>query len=135
MSDAACACTQAIDNLHEFFAAWYRGEESAHLHTLEAALADDFRLITPDAAIVDRTAIVAGTAAKRGAWQGAHIRIVPRVCTQLRGVHLSTYEEWHADDVEQPGRLSTAMLTRDDDAWLWHVVHETWIVAPDDVVG
>lgn len=134
MADS-CECASALTDLHDFFAAWYRGDEAADLGQLEAALDAEFRLVTPDAALVDRAAIVAATAAKRGAYRDAAIRVVPRTCTRLRGVHIATYEEWQADDPERPARLSTAVLTHDDGRWRWHVVHETWMTAGDDTVG
>lgn len=128
----ACECLAALVRLHDFFAAWYRGESTADLATLEKALAADFKLITPDAAIIDRNAVVAATAAKRGAFPDSQIRIDARHCTRLRGLHVSTYEEWQADDIERPARLSTAVLDVVDGDWRWHLVHETWLADARD---
>ena len=126
MADA-CACRAAIEELHDFFAAWYRGDDDADMSLMEAALTDDFRLITPKATVVSREDILEATRNQRGAYPSARIEIRPVQCSHVRGLHLSTYEEWQYDDEERPARLSTAVLSSSDDGWQWHVVHETWL--------
>ena len=126
MADS-CACLQAIVELHDFFAAWYRGDEGADLGVMEAALGDEFRLVTPKATVVPRGAIIDATRDQHGAYPSARIEIRPVRCSQVRGLHLSTYEEWQYDDEERPARLSTAVLSTTDNGWQWHVVHETWL--------
>lgn len=127
MADAPCSCVPALVELHDFFAAWYRGDDAADITLLENALASDFRLITPKATIVDRQRVIQATREQRGDSPSAGIEIKPIACSQARGLHLSTYEEWQSDDVERPARLSTAVLSTVDGAWQWHLVHETWL--------
>ena len=122
-----CECVPAIVELHDFFAAWYRGDAAADMALMERVLAPDFRLVTPKGAMFDRAAILEGTRNQHGQHADARIEIRPVVCTRARGLHLSTYEEWQFDDVERPARLSTAVLSSDGDGLLWHVVHETWL--------
>lgn len=122
-----CACVSPIVELHDFFAAWYRGDAGADIALMESALAPEFRLITPKATVIDRTSIMQATVDQRGSHPEARIEIRPTVCTQARGLHLSSYEEWQFDDVDRPARLSTAVLSTTDGGWRWHLVHETWL--------
>jgi len=129
-----CSCVAAIVDLHDFFAAWYRGDRNADIALMEEVLADEFRLITPKATVVVRNEILEGTRDQRGAHPSARIEIKPVHCTKVRGLHLSTYEEWQYDDDHRPARLSTAVLSTADDGWRWHVVHETWLEPGDSAV-
>lgn len=123
----SCSCRAAIVELHDFFAAWYRGDTGADIDLMEAALTDEFRLITPKATVVSRAEILKATRDQRGAYPSARIEIEPVLCSRVRGLHVSTYEEWQYDDEERPARLSTAVLSTTDGRWKWHVVHETWL--------
>ena len=125
--DPNCSCVTALVELHDFFAAWYRGDEHADIGLLERALGSDFRLVPPAGVVVTRDEIVEATLSKRGEHPDARIEIKPVGCTQVRGVHLATYEEWQHEEIDRPARLSTAVLTRQDEGWQWHVVHETWL--------
>lgn len=122
-----CECAAAIADLHDFFAAWYRGEPTADISTLESALAADFRLVTPKATVVERAAIVDATRRRHGGFPNSQIEIKPVACSRARGLHLSTYEEHQIDDTERSVRLSTAVLSSVGDGWSWHLVHETWL--------
>ena len=87
-----CDCVPAIVELHDFFAAWYRGDDGADMALMERVLAPDFRLITPKGTMLDREAIVTGTRNQHGQYSNARIEIRPVACTRARGLHLSTYD-------------------------------------------
>ncbi len=123
----ACDCQAAIVELHDFFAAWYRGDHGVDIGVMENALAVDFRLVTPKATVVARDRIIEATVAQRGAHPESRIEVRPVTCTRVRGLHLSTYEEWHHEETERPARLSTAVLSPTGAGWRWHLVHETWL--------
>src|SRR5262249_983969 len=45
--------------LHEFFVAWFRPDSAvADFNSCEAALAPDFRMVTPDGMVNDRASVV-----------------------------------------------------------------------------
>lgn len=127
MAKNECPCVPAIVELHDFFAAWYRGDKGADIAVLERALSDDFRLMSPKGKLVERKVIVDATKQQHAAHPTAAITIKPVQCTQERGLHLSTYEEWQFDDEDKPARLSTAVMSRIGDSWRWFLVHETWL--------
>lgn len=115
--------------LHEFFAAYYRGE-TASLDRLEGALAPGFEMVTPDGVVRSRADVIDGVSAGGGDREAFRIEIRnPEVVDTATDGCLLRYEEWQYTSTAEPdGRISTALLRRDDDApggVRWEYVHET----------
>ncbi len=151
MSCAALAGERALDAvagagereiaaLHDFFQAWYRGvADDQDFRQFEAALADDFVIVVPDARVLERDAIVGAVRGQRAS--------DPEIVIEIRNVRahrsdsdsaLFTYEEWQMR-TGQPARglLSTVVFGRDDHArngLRWLHVHETWLPERSDGV-
>jgi hypothetical protein len=111
------------------FQGWFRGDLAPEDFSLcEQALAPDFSIITPAGGLIGREPILA---AIKGHYAGEpsdfEIRTIPRACTRLRGLHVSTYEE-HQRGARSTIRVSTALI---DGSLLWHHVHETWLTTSE----
>ena len=127
-----CVCYDEVARLHQFFQRWVRGdlEESAFAQC-EQALAPGFTIITPAGALIARDEILPAIRRHRGGEPANfEIRTVPRTCQQVRGLHLSTYEEQQIG-ARTTSRLSTAVLGDRDGSLVWHSVHETWITTTE----
>jgi hypothetical protein len=121
--------------LHDFFQAWYRGTaDDRDFRQFEAALADDFVIVVPDARILQREAIIEAVRGQRAS--------DPGIVVEIRNVHahrsdsdsaVFTYEEWQMRTGEPPrGLLSTVVFALDPNARAglrWLHVHETWLPA------
>ena len=122
-----------IVDLHAFFQDWFRGEADASAFgRLDAALADEFVIITPQGRSVRRSGIIEGVRSQYGC--------DPQASLAIRGVTLQeacesmavlTYEEWQGR-YGQPatGRLSTVVFGVREQAphgLVWLHVHETWL--------
>lgn len=123
-ADMACSCFSTIIALHDFFAGWYRGD-AVDLAVMEDALADDFRIVTPNAEVRTRAEIVGPVRAARSTRPDAEIRVVDRGCQRVRGLHLATYEEHQRLGGTSNSRVSTAIISLIDGRWRWHHVHES----------
>ena len=123
-----CKCHQEVARLHQFFQDWFQGTLSVdEFSVCEQALADGFTIVTPAGEMVERSEILEAIRVHRGGEPAQfQIRTVGRSCQQVRGLHLSTYEE-HQSGARSTVRLSTAVLGTADDGFVWHAVHETWI--------
>lgn len=144
-------CLREIDDLHDFFGRWYRGESPQTgdaLSRLERALAPEFVMVTPDGTRHDRAAVVAGVRAGYGDNAGVgseravgedssatetrafEIAIVsPSVVDRTEDRCLVTYEEHHRGPVET-ARSSAAWFVPDPDAPTgvqWLFLQETWL--------
>lgn len=127
MSDV-CECHAEVARLHQFFQDWFQGVHSAdELAPCEEALAPGFTIVTPGGDVVQRDEILEAIRLHRGGeTPDFQIRTVPRSCQQVRGLHITTYEE-HQTGERSTARLSTAVLGANDDLFSWHALHETWI--------
>ena len=123
-----CECHHEVARLHQFFQDWFQGViEPDEFALCEQALADGFTIITPAGEIVERTEILEAIRIHRGGEPADfQIRTVGRSCRRVRGLHLSTYEE-HQSGERSTVRLSTAVLGSQENGFVWHAVHETWI--------
>lgn len=136
-------CQREVHDLHDFFAAWYRGEHpEAAFDRVERALAEEFAIVTPDGERIEREPLLAGIREGRGEESGmgaeraagageAAFAIDARAITVADVTEercLLTYEEHH-----QP-----AGTARASSAWFrpsgtapngvaWLFVHETWL--------
>ncbi len=125
-----CICHDEVARLHQFFEDWFHGTlpESA-FSDCEAALAPGFTIVTPGGQLVDRDEILTAIRRHRGGEPPEFsIETVPRGCQQVRGLHISAYEE-RQTGARSTIRLSTALIGEVDGALRWHSVHETWITA------
>lgn len=122
-----------VEELHRFFEDWFSGRceaTDAAFARFERVLADDFEIVTPDGAVLDRTTILD---AVRGGHGSGPMRIwieKYRARSTDGGLHLATYEEWQTRDDVTRGRLSTVLFRAGpggDDEMQWVHVHETWL--------
>lgn len=154
-------CRREVHELHDFFAAWYRGEHPEAAFTrVERALAEDFTIVTPDGERIEREPLLAGIREGRGegtgmgagreATEGADagggdgdtegdeaFAIDARAVTVADVTEdrcLLTYEEHH--EPAGTARASSAWFRSSGTApngVAWLFVHETWCPggAPD----
>lgn len=144
-------CRHEVHDLHDFFAAWYRGEHSKDdFDRVERAIADEFAIVTPEGERIEREPLLAGIreghgeesgiGAERAADAGSGggpFTIDARDVTMTDVTDdrcLLTYEEHHAP--AGTARASSAWFRPSGTApngveWLF--VHETWLPdgAPD----
>ncbi|MCC5857816.1 MAG: DUF4440 domain-containing protein [Ectothiorhodospiraceae bacterium] len=122
-----------ILDLHAFFQDWFRGDaEDAAFSRLEATLADDFVIVTPQARSVERSGIIEGVRSQHGCDPRAELAIRRvRLRSVRESIAVFTYEEWQGRyGRPTTGRLSTVVFARRDEAphgLVWLHVHETWL--------
>jgi hypothetical protein len=125
-----------IRRLHDFFAAYYRGDlpPSASATQFEPALAADFRLGTPDGATLDRATVIAHVRAGhgRGPFQ---IRIEASELVAAGGdIIVARYQEWQEQPEATKALQSMVAFRRDDDTpggLRWLSVQETELPVRD----
>ena len=128
-------CTTEVHDLHEFFAAWYRGEPVS-FDRVEQALAPDFEMIAPDGRRLDRAAVLSSVREGRDARgdEGFEIEIRAVEPVAVAGEHaVLRYEEWQTADADTDGRISTAVFrsaSRTPNGVEWVTVHETRLDPP-----
>lgn len=126
---------RAVDEaraLHAFFVAWFRAGAGADFARCEAALAPDFRMVTPDgrvherAAVIDRLRSAAGTAADDFA-----IDILqPTVVWRAGDAVLLEFVERQYREGRTTSRRSTGLFTDQPGApngVVWRHLQETWV--------
>ncbi len=127
-----------VEALHAFFEAWFLGrigDDDASFARLGRSLAEDFTMITPDGAAVDRALVLDQLRTMHGVHAGGSppFRIEIREArARPLGAHacLVTYEEWQTIEGVGNRRASTALLARRAnarDGLSWLHVHETWL--------
>lgn len=139
MTDAAAdaeldaACAREVHALHDAFEDWFAGRTPPDGFTrIERALADDFRMVPPSGALLDRDALLAALRAAHGTHAAGSLRLrVSDVVVEALGPDLrrARYVEHH-EGARPCRRRSTALLRRDADApggVRWLDVHETWL--------
>lgn len=124
----ACVCFGEVAHLHDFFQGWFRGElDDEDFARCEAALAEDFIIVTPGGELIAREELLAALRRHRGREPDDFtIETLGRRCQQTNNVHLVTYEERQSGP-RSTIRLSTAAITKTDGVFAWHSVHETWV--------
>ena len=119
--------------LHEWFDARYGGAgDPDDMERMEAALAPGFTMVTPDGAVLDRAAVMAGVRAGHGRGEPGISIEHPRVLWVEGALACAVYEEWHHTDSGASGRMATALFRSDPQAplgMLWVHVHETRLPA------
>jgi len=131
-------CEQEVVELHRFFEAWFNaeippGEESFGRFT--AVMADGFVIVSPDGVLTERQALIDRLRDAYGAWRKTgrpgRIRIENLQVRHSGGQQaLVVYEEWQEVDGKQRGRLSSALLRRNEatpNGVEWLHVHEVWL--------
>jgi hypothetical protein len=127
-------CQREIEELHQFFMAWFTGsvaESDASFRRFEDVLDDGFELVTPDGETRKRAPLVAGLRALYGSRpDGFKIWIREfRSRTIAPGIELASYEEWQRTAGGETSRISSAVFRESEDcpnAVAWVRVHETW---------
>ena len=127
---------EEVRALHAFFVAWFRGETDRleDFAACEAALAADFRMITPDGGVHERPAVIGRLRAAHGSAPGEFsIEILQtRAVWQSSEAVLLEFIERQYRDGKTASRRSTALMTIDTAAprgVVWRHLHETWMQA------
>lgn len=128
-------CEDEVLELHRFFQSWYRGEidlDGEAFARVSEVLAEGFHLISPEGAMVGRGDVLASIRRNHGTRDPDFVIRTERCHFRAggRGLGVVTYEEWHDEDGESRGRISTAVLQDRADAPQgveWLHVHETWL--------
>lgn len=120
-----------IEDLHTFFQDWFNGSIDKHqLSRFEQVLADEFKLITPNAEVFDKSTIL-DTIEKGYNTQSDRKIWTENVTIQaVEGVVIATYHELQENRGEKNRRLSTAVFRYKQETpnyCQWIRVHETWI--------
>jgi len=123
-----------IVQLHQFFQDWYNGAIDATGETfsrLDEALAEGFRLITPEARVIERDSILEVIRKDHNTRLAMRIWIED-VCIQhwFEDHVLATYQEWQQRDSQTTTRLSSVFMRLNPDkpnGLEWLFVHETWV--------
>ncbi|NNC75012.1 MAG: DUF4440 domain-containing protein [Acidimicrobiia bacterium] len=122
-----------IDELHEFFEAWFRGLAQS-FERMEIALAPTFSIVGPRGTTMDRAETIA--AVREGRGRSSSLRIGTsdhQLLAATPGLVVARYIETHESDDHSTRRLSTAVFEPDETApngLVWVTVHETFL---DDV--
>ena len=119
--------------LHEFFVNWFGpGEAAIDFSHCEAALAPDFRMVTPDGTVNDRAAVLQRLRRARHSQPVDFAIIVSGIAPlwQQGDAILLGYveEQYRSGSITQ--RRSTALFTADSAAprgVVWRHLQETWM--------
>lgn len=131
LADLAC---REVVALHDFFTAWFRGED-ADFAGCEAALGRDFRMVTPDGAVHERQAVLERLRRARSSQPPGFTIVVAELqpLWQLANAILLGYVEQQYRDGSATQRRSMALLTREPGAprgVVWRHLQETWMQVP-----
>lgn len=129
-----------VERLHEFFHDWFVGElpdtDEAYASFADA-LAEDFIIISPSGTVTKKADLLARLRESHSSGKEAGVKIWIRgfELRRLLGddVVVVNYEEWQEIGVRRTGRVSTAVLKRDETApagIVWLHLHETWLPRP-----
>ena len=118
-----------VDELHDFFAAWFSGTE-ASMERLESVLHADFTAVGPDGVERDRGGIIEAVRGRRDKDPALAITTYDHVLHHDDGAVVTAgYVERHENDGDITERLSTVVFLRNSTAVngvVWLRVHETW---------
>ncbi|MEM8663899.1 MAG: hypothetical protein AAGF49_07225, partial [Pseudomonadota bacterium] len=122
---------------HDAFVTWFtgRGDDSVYAD-MELVFAPGFVLISPDASVADRHAVMTMLAGARGA-RPADFEITvsdAKAMWSTADAVVIAYIEHQVLAGQRTKRQSTALFTREPAApngVVWQHVHETWITPPN----
>ena len=117
-----------VVRLHDFFDAWYNGEEGLTIAEFADAMDPEFTIVGPDGRTLRRDVIVE---AVRDAFGKGDISISVGnfVVFERTAYVVCRYDEVHTSNDEITTRLSTAVMEPDEatpGGYRWITVHETW---------
>ncbi len=123
-----------IVQLHQFFQDWYNGalpESKETFQRLKNALADGFRIITPDAKIIERETILNAIESAHNTRSDMRIWIEDvRIQRWFEDQILASYQEWQKINEKTTCRLSSVIFgsnPENPNGLEWLYVHETWM--------
>ena len=134
MLDMQERCTAEIEELHDFFTAWFRGElpaDDESFARFASAMHEGFEIVSPDGTTLAREAILQAVRGGHGANPDVSITIRnPRLLHHRGELALMAYEECQTTANTTLSRLSTALFidaagTPNGVQWLH--LHETWM--------
>jgi hypothetical protein len=123
-------CRREIERLHDTFVALYTGD-TTDFSRVDAALAEDFEMVTPDGTTVEREAVLSMIREKSDSYAPGAFDIEIRNVTLVAGGETLTvcrYEEWQTTPDGEDGRVSTVVFRPAPDTpggLSWVSVHET----------
>lgn len=137
-SDLIDLARREVVALHEFFVVWFRAGATVDFHLCEGALAEDFRMVTPDGAVHDRAGVLARLRQARGSQPNRFSIAVSDISVlwQQSDAALLEYVEQQYRDGGTTRRRSTALFTREPAAprgVLWRHLQETWMQVAEAV--
>jgi hypothetical protein len=136
-------CRDEVIALHQFFEGWFSGrlpKSEVAFERCRRALAPGFRLLSPDAMIAEREALLAGLFQAHGTQVNTRIWIEDfayRPVVERDGLGLVTYQEWQERAGVITCRLSSALMAAnahdpdESSGVVWLHLHETWVRAPE----
>lgn len=125
-------CRREIVGLHDQFVRWFTGTiDRDGFDRIEAALAPEFELVTPDGDRLERDGVLEWLRDSYGREEPGdmEIDIEDVALLETTDTHaLARYEEWERTTDGRTGRISTALFRQDPDApegVTWVALHET----------
>ncbi|MEM8995687.1 MAG: DUF4440 domain-containing protein [Acidobacteriota bacterium] len=129
-------CADEVEGLHQFFHDWFVGDlpdtDEAYARFTDA-LDPDFMIISPSGAVSRRDALLESLRGAHASGKERGVKIWIRGF-QMRfekdDVAIVNYEEWQEIGNRRTGRVSSALLQRDEAApggVRWLHLHETWL--------
>ena len=117
--------------LHRFFEAWLSGNTNQSQQAfarLSNSLDEQFLMINPDGALIQKKELCEQLCQAHGS-APAHFKIEIKNagCRKLdETLAIVNYQEWQTGD-DQTRRISSAIIKKESDRFVWLQVHETWI--------
>ncbi len=120
-----------VIDLHRFFEAWLSGQVAQTLEVFERlnmALDDKFFMISPSGESIEKEALCEQLWQAHGAIPVPFkIEIKNARCRVLSDtLVMVNYEEWQFGS-DTTSRISSALIEKNIDRYVWLQVHETWI--------
>ncbi len=131
-------CQSEVEDLHTFFQKWFNGElhkSNLIFQRLTTVLHPMFVLISPDGKERMKNDVI------QGIWDAYGSRDPKKNPMRIwienyiykgefNSIYIVTYEEWHENNSDKRGRLSTAIFKDAPNNYNnlnWLHVHETWL--------
>jgi hypothetical protein len=137
-SDMEDKCKIEIQELHSFFENWFNGviaKTRPNFERVSEVLHPNFNLIPPSGKIVSRKRLLEmiwdAHDSRKHSNDLMKIWIKNFRFQQMSETHfLVVYEEWQRINDADKGRISTAIMMKQDNSYqdlIWYSVHETWL--------